>query len=286
MKISVASGKGGVGKSMVASALAILFSRERKVVAVDCDVDAPNLGLWLGIEDEWDERRKITTSEKATIDYSKCTLCGKCKGVCSFNALIYREKPEILPYLCEGCSLCVHVCPENAIDLNPTCSGEVRVKKTRYGFTLVSGLLYPGETGSGKIVVDVKRKAEQIGYDVMIIDSAAGIGCPVISSIRGTDYSVLVTEPTPTGLSDLKRVLQVVEMFSIPYFVVINKYDINPSLSRYIEKWSGSNFIGEISFDKKVFESISNLKPVLESKSIVVDEIKKIYLKLKEKIRL
>jgi len=275
MKIVVASGKGGVGKSMLASSLALLFLKTKKIVACDCDVDAPNLRLWLGIED-FDEREKISTSEKARIINQK-SLDDKILGVCNFRAIKKVDgKYTINPFLCEGCGACKIVYPD-AIELKPVKNGELRLKKTKYGFPLVSAQLYPGEAGSGKIVEELRKRAEGYNHDVMILDAAAGIGCPVIASVRGCDYAVLITEPTPSGFSDLKRILEVVNHFNISYGVVINKWDINPKLSEEIEKWSGKKFLGNISYDRSVIDAIVNLKPVVETDSKVVSEIKEIF---------
>ena len=280
-KIVVASGKGGVGKSMLASSLALLFSKNKKIVACDCDVDAPNLGLWLGVTD-YDEREKISTSEKARVVDQK-SLDDEVLEVCRFGAIKkVNGKYIINPLLCEGCGTCKILYPE-AIEIKPVRNGELRVKWTKYGFPLVSGQLFPGETGSGKIVEQLRKKAEEFEYDIMILDSAAGIGCPVIASIRGCDYVVLVTEPTPSGFSDLKRILEVITHFNLPYGVVINKWDINPHFSDRIRKWAGDKFLGEISYDKKVIDSIVNLNPVIFSDSKAVDEIKKVYEILRER---
>jgi len=280
MKIVVASGKGGVGKSMLAASLALLFSKNKKVVACDCDVDAPNLGLWLGVT-EYESVEKISTSFKATIDSSKCIKCGKCKNICKFFAVEKNENYYINPFLCEGCGACEIICPVNAIKLNPVKNGEIRTKNTKYGFPLVCAQLYSGETGSGKIVEELRKKADEFDHDTMILDAAAGIGCPVIASVRGCDYAVLITEPTPSGFSDLKRILEIVNHFNIPYGVVINKWDINPKLSNEIQKWSGDKFLGKISYDKKVIDCIVNLKPVIFSDSKVVNEIREIFDNIK-----
>jgi MinD superfamily P-loop ATPase len=281
VKIVVASGKGGVGKSMLASSLALLFSKEKKVVACDCDVDAPNMGLWLGVEDH-DKSEKISTSEKAEIDQGKCTKCGKCKEICRFSAIEVGDDDEfkVNPFLCEGCGACEIVCPVGAITCKAVKNGELRLKKTNHGFFLVSGQLYPGEAGSGKIVELLRKRAESFSHDFMVMDAAAGIGCPVIASVRGTDFAVLITEPTPSGFSDLKRILEIVDHFSVPYGVVINKWDINKKTSDEIEKWAGDKFLGKISYDKKVIDSIVNLQPVLFSESKIVDEIKGIFQRL------
>jgi len=143
MKILVASGKGGVGKSMLASSLALLYLKKNKIVVCDCDVDAPNTGLWLG-ETKSDSIEKISTSFKAKIDLEKCTKCGKCKDVCMFFAIEKNENYHINPFLCEGCGACQIICPVNAITLNSVKNGEIRIRNTKYDFPLVSAQLYPG----------------------------------------------------------------------------------------------------------------------------------------------
>jgi len=284
MKIVVASGKGGVGKSMLTSALALLFSKERKIVACDCDVDAPNLGLWLGIT-EYDIIEKISTSEKAFINRKKCINCEKCVKVCPYGAIeIKNGKIEINHLLCEGCGVCQMVCPKGAIEIKPVKNGEIRINTTKYNFPLISGKLYPGESGSGKIVEELKRRAEEFDNEITIFDSAAGIGCPVIASVRGSDFAVLVTEPTPSAFFDLKRILEVVNYFKIPYGIVINKFDINQRISKKIERFAGEKLLGKISYDKKVVDCIVNLKPVITSDSKVVNEIVEIFERMKEKI--
>jgi len=281
LKIVVASGKGGTGKSMLASSLSILFSEERKIVACDCDVDAPNLGLWLGVT-EYKNRESISTSERARIDPDKCVGCGLCYENCNFGAVTKRDKIyEINSLLCEGCGVCKLVCPEDAIEIFPVNNGEIMMTITEWGFPLVSGQLKPGETGSGKIVQELRRKADTIEHEVMILDAAAGIGCPVISSITGCDFAVLVTEPTPSGFSDLQRVLEIVNHFEVPYGIVVNKWDINPDVSKKIIDWSGETFLGKISYDRKVVESIVNLRPAILSDSKVKDEIKKVFEQVK-----
>jgi MinD superfamily P-loop ATPase len=277
MKIAVASGKGGVGKSMVASALAMTLAKTRRVVAVDCDVDAPDLGIWLGMA-ETEKGEKISTSETAVIDYGKCIGCGKCAQVCRFGAINFKDKkPQVLPYLCEGCGVCEFYCPANAISLRPVDNGEIISTETRHGFPLVTGVLYPGYTGSGKVVTALKEKAAEFEHDVMVLDSAAGIGCPVIASLNGVDYAVLVTEPTPSGFSDLRRVLEIVNHFKVPYGVIINKWDINEEMSAEIEKWAKGRVLGKLPFDKEVFVSVSELTPIMESGSRVKEDLQGIF---------
>jgi len=273
-KIAIVSGKGGVGKSMISSSLSILFSE--KVVAVDCDVDAPNLAVWLGEPEDWDETFPVSTSQKAQIDPEKCTGCGVCEKTCRFSAIkMVNGKPEVNPFLCEGCGACSVACPSGAITLKKIQNGEIRKKQTKYGFPLYSGQLLPGETGSGKVVSEIKEKVPE--KEIMIIDSPPGTGCPVIAALRDIDLAVLVTEPTPSAFSDLKRVLEVVEYFNIPWKLVVNKWDINEDLSNEIIKWAGNNFFGKLSYDKEVFRAVSKLVPILETDLNIKEEIKEIY---------
>ena len=285
MKIVVVSGKGGVGKSMLASGLAMLFAEKQKVVAVDCDVDAPNLHLWLGEDEKWDKVEKISVSEKPVIDFEKCTGCGKCVKICAFDALRLAplaqgkpsgKKPILNSFFCEGCGACEVVCPQKAIKMEPIENAEIRIKKNIYGFPLISAQLYPGQTGSGKIVDEIKKRAERFAYEIMILDSPAGTGCPVIAALNGSNFAILITEPTPSGFSDLKRVLTVVDHFKIPYGVVINKWDINSEFSQRIEKEFNGRILGKMGYDKQIFQAIANLTPIMKTNLPVKKEIKRI----------
>lgn len=284
-KIAISSGKGGVGKSMLTSALATLFSREKKVVAVDCDVDAPNLAIWLNEEKEWESIEKVSTSSKAVIDYDKCNGCGLCAQKCRFDAIkMINGKPVVNNLLCEGCGACEVLCPRKAIHLEPVKNGEIRMKKIEPGFNLVSGQLYPGETGSGKIVSEIKKEAEKIDHELMVIDSSPGTGCPVIAALRDVDFVVLVTEPTLSGFSDLKRVLEVINHFQIPFAVVVNKWEVNEKMSNDIKEWAGERFIGKISYDQKIFNAVANLVPILETDLKAKEELENIFNNLKNKL--
>jgi len=258
MKIIVASGKGGVGKSMLASSLAILISQEKKVIALDCDVDAPNLAVWLGGVTNWNKSKKISTIEKPKINLEKCNGCGLCVKNCQFGALsIKNEKAQINNFVCEGCQACKIVCPQKAIEFKKIENAQIDIKnKTKFGFPLLSAQLFPGESGSGKIVAELKKEANEFHYEIMLIDSAPGTGCPVNAAMLDANLAILVTEPTPSGISDLKRVLEVVNHFGIPYWVVINKWDINPESTQRIEKEFSGKILGKISYDKNIFKTI------------------------------
>ncbi len=281
LKIAIVSGKGGVGKSMISSAFSMLFSEKFKVVAVDCDVDAPNLSIWLNEIKGWEKVKKISTSQKAIINYKKCKGCGLCAKNCPFFAIeMINKKPKINPFLCEGCGTCQIICPQKAIKLKSVKNGEIRIKKTKYGFPLVVGHLFPGETGSGKIVSEIRKEAEKFPFQIQILDSSPGTGCPVIASLRETDFAILVTEPTPSAFSDLKRILKLVKFFKLPFRIIINKADLNKKISNKIKKKFKGKILGEVSFDKNIFKAISNLKPILETNLKAKEEIKKIYQNL------
>jgi MinD superfamily P-loop ATPase len=284
-KVVVGSGKGGVGKSMLAASLAILSSQENKLVGVDCDVDAPNMNIWLG-GGRWKEKKPISVTEKPVIDQAKCNGCGKCEENCRFSAIKVKDgKAVVNPFLCEGCGVCQIVCPQKAIKMEPAENGFINYRQTKYKFKLISGSLSPGESGSGKIVTEVKKEAEKEEAELMIIDSSPGTGCPVIASLQGTDFAVLITEPTPAGQADLNRILELVLNFQIPYGVVINKADINPQVATEIEDKFKGKILGKINYDQKIFQSLIKLKPILETSLKAKEEIEDIYRHLKDRLK-
>jgi len=257
------SGKGGTGKTSLAGAFAVLAKEK---VLVDCDVDAANLHLLLAPdvvgEGEFDG------SKEAVKDSEACTSCGKCREVCRFAAI--DEDLAIDPYLCEGCGACAYVCPADVITLFPRVSGHWLTATTRLGL-LASAELYPGEETSGKLVMLVKQKAHELGKQVkaerLIIDGAPGIGCPVIASASGVNAVILVTEPSLSGLHDLKRILGVVRHFRIPAYLVINKADLSEEISRKIEAFAASQelpHLGRIPYDRKVTERMVAGKSAVE----------------------
>ncbi len=272
--ITILSGMGGVGKSSITSSLALMAAKKWKITAADCDVDASNLALVLGLrEKDIGDWKWIETSEKAELDEDKCMHCGKCSEVCRFSAIEWNKKKDIPVFnymLCEGCGTCGLVCPADAISLRRVKNARIGTGKTGYGFTVVTGQLKMGESGSGKVVMAVKEKAMQIAMknksELMFVDSAAGIGCPVIASVNGSDFVVAVTEPTPSALSDMERALKVADHFGILYGIVINKWDINPEFSGKIEKFArnrGIPVLGKIPYDRKFVDALVNLKPIV-----------------------
>ncbi len=261
---------------MLASGLAMMLSHESTVVAVDADVDAPNLHLWLGGIDQWDETGELSLTERAAVQKSNFD-CSDFNVPCQFGAIsCQNDNLRVNSFLCEGCGLCQQVLGPNVIDMVKVVNGQLRIKKNIHGFNLISGKLYPGETGSGKIVDEIIKKSREFKAKITLIDIPAGIGCPVTAGLKEADVVILVTEPTLTGKSDLKRILMVVNKFDLPWRLVVNKFDLNRDLADEIENWAGEKFLGKISYDRKIFKALSKLNPVMDTNLKVKTELEKI----------
>ncbi len=271
IEIAVASGKGGVGKSTVAVSLAIYLAKKGwDVVLADADAEAPNAHLILGV-DSWDEVRDYSEGYIARIDYSKCDNCGKCAEACAFKAVkLVGGRYVINEFTCEGCLTCSLVCPRRAITRARVTAGKLRVvRKTKWGFPLISALLSLGRPNSGKLVTEVKNIAKSLASpdSIIIIDSAAGIGCQVIASLAGANAAILIAEPTPASFSDLRRVHSVTKHFGIPSALIINKYDIDPEYARVIIEYAEKeniDVLGTVPYDDHAPKALSLMKPLIE----------------------
>jgi MinD superfamily P-loop ATPase len=266
-ELAIVSGKGGTGKTTVSAAFAALA--RRKVLA-DCDVDAANLNLLL---DPTPRRLEdFRAMRMPRIDRGLCAECGDCQSWCRFDAidLDFDEGYIIDTLACEHCGLCALVCPEMAIVMEDHVCGQWLVSDTRHG-TLVHAKLGVGEDNSGKLVTlvrrEAKRLAEEEGAVLILNDGPPGIGCPVTAAITGVDLVLAVTEPTPSGIHDLRRVAELCGHFSIPVAVCINKHDINPENSASIRSWCNANGIevaGEIPFDPAVNRALVARRSVVD----------------------
>jgi MinD superfamily P-loop ATPase len=270
----VLSGKGGVGKTSLTASIAVLLAKNHQITVADCDVDAPNLSLILGMkEEEFKEWDYLKTSKKAHLVQKKCKGKRKCARACNFSAIKWnsaKSLPEFNDLLCVGCGACIVVCPDCAIELKEIENGKIGSGVTAYGFPIITGNLNIGESGSGKVVDAVKMKAQSISEsnqsDLLLLDAAAGLGCPIIASVKGTDYVLIVTEPTPVAFWDLKRALEVVNYFNIPHGIVINRWDINKDFTKRIEKFAKSNdipLLGKIPYDRRFVDALVDLKPAV-----------------------
>lgn len=262
-QLTVLSGKGGTGKTTLTACFAVLA---KNVVVADCDVDAPDLHMLL--HPQIIKTQQFKGSKVAFIDKTKCTKCGLCKETCRFDAVTGSINVDGIA--CEGCGVCAVVCPANAITLVERASGHAYISKTKYGY-MSHALLNPGESNSGKLVTLVRQNAkilaekEKIG--LIIIDGSPGIGCPVIASISGVNAALIVTEPTLSGIHDLKRVLQLLKQFNVTPYVCVNMYDINVENTQKIEGFcreNGVDVIGKIPFDPEVTRAMVEGKTVIE----------------------
>ena len=275
-EIVVLSGKGGIGKTSIVGSFAALA--KSKVLA-DGDVDVADLHLLL--KPVIRQNHEFWSGQVAVIDEEKCTQCGLCQEVCRFVAI---DDFKVAPVPCEGCGFCFHICPEEAITMKETLSGQWFISDTKYG-SLVHARLGIAQENSGKLVALVRQQAKKIAekqeFDYIISDGPPGIGCPVISSLSGANLALLVTEPTLSGIHDLERVLDVCHHFGIPALVCINKYDLNEDNTRQIEDYCLSQRVevaGKVPFDNIVTEALVQRLPVVEySQDKVAQEIERLW---------
>ncbi|MBA7516944.1 Ion-translocating oxidoreductase complex subunit B [subsurface metagenome] len=237
-EIVVISGKGGTGKTSITASFAYLGGKD--IVVADCDVDAADMHLLM--KPDFSKSEDFYSGEIAIINQDICTACEECADVCRFDAIpVINNQYIVQPLDCEGCGYCARICPVEAIKMEVQNVGRWYISNTRIGNILVHAKLGIGAENSGKLVAKVKNEAKQIAKennkDFIIIDGSPGIGCPVVSSLSGANFVVLVTEPTVSGLHDLKRVYELVKKFNIKAGCIINKSDINPQVSGEIEEF-------------------------------------------------
>ncbi|NCF75540.1 MAG: AAA family ATPase [Xanthomonadaceae bacterium] len=277
MKIAITGGKGGTGKSTLATALAFALAQEKKVLLVDTDVDCPGDHLILSIK-----LKKVKNVESLIpkFDAKKCIRCGKCAQVCPTHAIAFvkNKNPIFIPEQCIGCKACEIVCPVKAISETKQKVGKIFAGNKK-NLTLISGQLNPGIEESNIVVKAVKNYIikEKTNYDYVIIDTAAGTHCPVISALIGSDYALAVTEPTPLGAHDLDLILTLTKKLKLKTKVVLNKADIAPGeIIKKIAKKHKTKIIAEMPYSQKIEKAYSNGKPI---KNEIIQKIIKLIKK-------
>jgi MinD superfamily P-loop ATPase len=251
--ISIASGKGGTGKTTVAVNLALALEGTMPIHFLDCDVEEPNAHLFLHPEIKHSETVNLPVP---VVDESKCDGCGKCAEVCAFNAILaFKSQTIVLPELCHGCGGCTLLCPRGAITESPKEIGEVetgRAGKIKFSH----GRLKIGSALAPPLVNAVRKTAHGRGPDsgLVIVDAPPGTSCPVVASIKGSNYCVLVTEPTPFGLNDLMLAVDLVRELDIPCGVVINRAGLGDDTVSSFCSGEGIPVLLEIPYDRKYAE--------------------------------
>lgn len=258
MIISIASGKGGTGKTTVAVNLVLAI--ENGVQLLDCDAEEPNAHIFI--------RPKITEKKSVfvpmpEVDRAKCNLCGKCTQICAYNAIvIVKGKLLIFPELCHGCGACSYLCPQNAIrEVNKEIGYLEIGNKNELDF--VHGKLNIGEILVTFVIKEIKKLKNQ--NKTVIIDCPPGTSCPMITAVKDSDYCILVTEPTPFGLNDLILAVGVLRKLNIPFGVVINRSDLgNKNVENYCQK-ENIRILAKIPFSKEIAVAYSKGITIIDS---------------------
>lgn len=250
MQITVASGKGGTGKTTVATSLAAVLGSHAQIL--DCDVEEPNCHVLM---DPKINKTVSVTIPTPLIDMTKCNLCGKCGEVCNFSAILTIGKTALtFPELCHGCGGCMLLCPQKAISETPRELGVIEFGRAGE-VEFVHGRIRIGEAMAPPLIKEVKKRIN--GKKVAILDAPPGASCTVINTVKGSDFVIMVTEPTPFGLHDLRIAVEAIRPLGAPMGVVLNRSDIGDSeVNRYCEE-AEIPLLAEIPFDRKIAEGYS-----------------------------
>ena len=273
MIISIASGKGGTGKTTIATNLAVALGND--VNLLDCDVEEPNDHIFI--------QPKITHTEKVSlkvpqVDMNKCSLCGKCQEICQFQAIVVVGTTVLtFPELCHSCGGCMEVCPENAITEIDREMG-IFESGSRNGLEFAYGRIFVGQVMAVPVIERVRAAVQP--DKVNIIDAPPGTSCPVISSVKNTDFVILVTEPTPFGLNDLKLAVGMVKILAIPHGIIINRSDLGDEKVKEYAKEENIPILMEIPFDRQIAETYSKGKLLVEE----LPELKERFIHLYEDV--
>lgn len=257
MIISVASGKGGTGKTTIATNLALSINRSVKLL--DCDVEEPNAHLFIKPQIQMSQTVYTWVPE---IDDALCNGCRKCAEICRFNALtVVGSKVIVFPELCHSCQGCMAVCPEDAVKEGSRELGVIETG-TREKLTFIQGTMRVGEAMSPPLIRQVRSKIDE--GDLVIIDAPPGTSCPVITAMKDTDFVLLVTEPTPFGLHDLRLAVEAVKVLEIPCGIAVNRSDIGDRSVHHYAALENIPIVLEIPFDRRIAETYSRGRLLIE----------------------
>jgi len=276
-QLLILSGKGGTGKTTIASAFIRLSGAE---ACADCDVDAPNLHLIMG-QTSVPAITDYYGLPKAEINTELCVKCGLCIENCMFEAISVDTDYNVDAFACEGCGVCELVCTSGAVSLKPAVAGEL-ILYTGEEMVFSAAELKMGSGISGKLVAEVKKqmKSSAANADLAIIDGSPGIGCPVISSLSGVDMVLIVAEPSVSGISDMKRIIEAAKIFRIKTAVCINKYDTDPDNTNEIESYCLAGNLplaGRIPFDTDAVKAINRGQTIVDIDCISGRAVKDVF---------
>ncbi len=265
-KVVVTGGKGGTGKSTVATNLAVVMAGERDLVLGDLDVEGPVDHILLGVKLEGEEPVKIMLP---FIKYDKCTGCGVCTKVCDTGALVASKtgKPFVFPRLCSGCRSCYFACPEKAIVEGARVLGYTYLTQVDYGdvkFRLVTGMLREGEEHVSPVVLAARERCVAEATDLLVIDTAAGTGNSISIALEGADLVIAVTEPTPLGVHDLEMILRLTSIMGLETWVVLNRAGIGPEeqVLNVVRKY-GARLSVRVPYSKEVVDAYVAGRPLV-----------------------
>jgi len=259
MILSIASGKGGTGKTTVAANIALSVSANQKLQVLDCDVEGPNAHFFIKAEFE---KEKISYLPYPEINENKCTYCGRCAEVCAYNALaVLKESVLTFPELCHGCGACKLFCPENAIK---EIGRRIGVIKSGYAgnIFLLSGKLDVGQAMSPPLIRQMKKMIDK-EQDV-ILDVPPGTSCPMVEAVKGSDHTLLVTEPTPFGLNDLKLSVDTLKQMDVPFSIVLNRARPGDEIIHKYCRKENIPLVMEIPLDRKIAEAYSKGETLID----------------------
>lgn len=280
MRISVASGKGGTGKTLVATSLALsLIDLEEPIQLLDCDVEEPNAHIFFPIATISEHQVSLPIPK---VNYNKCQYCGKCSEVCQFNAIALMKRTLVIfPDVCHSCGGCWHLCPSGALEPSPREVGHVSVNQAG-PLRLVSGKLKLGTHISPPVVQAVRKMEDSEG--IVIIDGPPGSSCPTMTAVADTDYCILVTEPTPFGLNDLSLAAEMLQVLGIPCGVIVNRDVLgNDLIDGYCQE-KGLDILMRIPFQREIARSYAKGIPLVKSHPEWQEKFYQLYQKISQEV--